>query len=149
MWSRPRKLGPAKKRVALVPYNVAKLISEGFTVSVERELGKSAGFLDSQYESAGAKVEAQRSELLQKADIALAVRHFDDATISQLRPDTILLSFLDPFNEPELVNKLAAQRVTAVSLEMIPRSTIAQKWMFCPHRRVLLGTPRWFWLVQN
>ena len=118
---------PSEKRVAIVPYNVAKLISEGFTVSVERDLGTSAGFLDSEYESAGANVEAQRVELLRKADIALAVHHFDDATIRQLQPDTILLSFLDPFNEPELVSKLAAQKVTAVSLEMIPRSTIAQK----------------------
>ena len=118
---------PSEKRVALVPYNVAKLISDGFTVSVEQGLGTAAGFLDSEYESAGAQVAEQRSTLLQEADIALAVRHFDDATIRQLKPNTILLSYLDPFNEPELVNKLAAQQVTAVSLEMIPRSTIAQK----------------------
>lgn len=118
---------PSEKRVALVPFNAAKLISEGFTVSVEQGLGNAPGFLDSEYENAGASVIDQRSMLLEKAEIVLAVRQFDDETIRQLRPNTIVLSFLDPFNEPELVGKLAVQKVTAVSLEMIPRSTIAQK----------------------
>ena len=118
---------PGEKRAALVPATVAKLKDIGFQISVESGLGTNAGFLDADYETEGAEINSSRSDLLARSDITLAVHRPDDETITLLPQNSILLCFLDPFNEPEVIQKLANQRICAISLEMIPRSTIAQK----------------------
>jgi NAD(P) transhydrogenase subunit alpha len=75
----------------------------------------------------GAAVETDRAALLGRADIVLRVRKPDISEVGQLRSGVVHVSFLDPFNERELVDTLAAQGVTAISMEMIPRTTRAQK----------------------
>ena len=114
-------------RAALVPSGVEQLVKDGFDVSVQSGIGLHAGFSDGMYAELGANIETEANKLLNEADIALHVRKPDKDSVSQLKRDSIHISFLDPFLEVELVKSLAQQGVVSVSLEMVPRSTRAQK----------------------
>lgn len=114
-------------RAALVPTGVEQLVKDGFDVSVQSGIGLYAGFSDQMYAKLGANVEVEANKLLNEADIALHVRKPNRDSVSQLKSDAIHISFLDPFLDPGLVESMAQQRITAVSLEMVPRSTRAQK----------------------
>ena len=122
-----RETWPGELRAALVPASVTKLASYGFDVSVESNLGIHAGIDDQAYLDAGASVVTDKNDLLASADIALHVRRPELDTISALKEGAVHISFLDPFNETELVKTMASRNVAAVSLEMVPRSTRAQK----------------------
>ncbi len=114
-------------RAALVPTGVEQLVKDGFDVSVQSGIGLYAGFSNQMYSELGANVEVEANKLLNEADIALHVRKPNKDSVSQLKSDAIHISFLDPFLDPGLVESMAQQRITAVSLEMVPRSTRAQK----------------------
>ena len=122
----PRETHPGERRVALVPAAVAKLLKLGMKVAIEANAGLAAGFLDAEYQAAGADVLAGDA-LLGAADVVLRVRKPEAGSIGQLKAGAIHISFLDPFNERALVEQMAAARVMALSVEMIPRSTYAQK----------------------
>ncbi len=122
-----RETSNGEHRAALVPLSVKQLVSDGFEVSVESGIGTSAGLADQAYGDAGASVIDDKASLLERADIALRVRRPDPDSIAALKEGAIHISFLDPFQETELVNTMASQGITSVSLEMIPRSTRAQK----------------------
>ena len=84
-----------------------------------------AGFTDAEYAEAGVTVTTRDAVL--GADLVLRVRKPEDAEVGQLKSGAISVSFLDPFNEQGLVESMAGQGVTAISMEMIPRTTRAQK----------------------
>lgn len=121
----PKETWPGERRTALVPLNAKKLVTAGFTITIESGTGAAAGFTDAEYTDAGAGV-GDRGAVL-GADIILRVRKPDANEVAQLKSGAISISFLDPFNEKALVESLASQGVTAISMEMIPRSTRAQK----------------------
>ncbi|WP_309398458.1 NAD(P) transhydrogenase subunit alpha [Cerasicoccus maritimus] len=121
-----RESHPKETRAALSPESAKKLAGLGLSVTVEQGLGDRAGYSDEDYRQAGAAV-AERSKALPEAEIILRVRKPEDSEIETLPTGVLHLSFLDPFNESALIQKLAAKKVNAVSVEMIPRSTIAQK----------------------
>ncbi|MFP4165599.1 MAG: Re/Si-specific NAD(P)(+) transhydrogenase subunit alpha [Opitutales bacterium] len=123
----PKETESEEPRVAATPTSVAKLVKKGAQVSIEAGLGNEAGFPDAAYEKSGATLVASRQELLGQADVILRLRKPPAEEVEWLKPDAIHLSFLDPFNEKELMSKLANKGVTAVSMEMIPRITRAQK----------------------
>ena len=123
----PKESWPGELRAALVPAGVKKLVGAGLEVAVEAGAGAAAGYPDSEYASAGATVAKDRAEMLGSADIVLRVRKPDDSETALLKPACIHISFLDPFNEKPLVESLAARGVTLISMEMIPRTTKAQK----------------------
>ncbi|MDZ7670525.1 MAG: Re/Si-specific NAD(P)(+) transhydrogenase subunit alpha [Gammaproteobacteria bacterium] len=123
----PKETWPGERRAALVPLTVKKLISAGFDVSVESQCGVEAGFPDDAYVEAGATIAEGHEALLNSADIVLRVRKPSPEDVDLLKSGAVHVSFLDPFNEKPLVEKLAEKRVTAISMEMIPRSTRAQK----------------------
>lgn len=123
----PRERWPGEARVALVPASVKKLISVGFSVGIESGAGLASGFSDEAYSEVGATVQADRAAILSGSDIVLRVRRPEIDEVSTLRTEAIHISFLDPFNEKELVSEMAKSGVTSVSMEMIPRSTRAQK----------------------
>jgi len=122
-----RETWPGELRSALVPQNAKKLIDGGFEIAVETGVGERAGFPDSAFSEIGATVEEDRQGLLARADLVLRVRKPDADEVSLLKPGSVHVSFLDPFNERALVDALAARGVTAISMEMIPRTTRAQK----------------------
>nr|WP_193427751.1 Re/Si-specific NAD(P)(+) transhydrogenase subunit alpha [Rhodopirellula baltica] len=123
----PRERWPGEARVALVPASVKKLIQVGFSVGIESGAGLASGFPDEAYTDVGAAVQVDRATVLSGSDIVLRVRRPELDEVSTLRPEAIHISFLDPFNEKELVSEMAKSGVTSVSMEMIPRSTRAQK----------------------
>jgi NAD(P) transhydrogenase subunit alpha len=123
----PAETHANEKRVALIPDSVSKLTKAGLTVEVQSGLGDHAGFSDQQYLDAGATVSNDRSALLANGDIVLRVRKPDIEEVAALKKGAIHVSYLDPYNEHELVDAMASHGVTAVSMEMIPRTTRAQK----------------------
>ncbi len=123
----PKETWPGELRVALVPQNAKKLIQRGFEVTIESGAGVEAGFTDADYEEAGASVTSDRNAVLSGADLILRVRKPEADQVALLKSGAISISFLDPFNEKELVQAMASQGVVSISMEMIPRSTRAQK----------------------
>ena len=123
----PAETTPNERRVALIPDTTKKLVRVGFEVVVQSGLGEQAGFSDDTYSEAGATVSDDRAALLGDGDIVLRVRKPDTSEVSQLKEGAIHVSYLDPYNERDLVDTMAKQGVSAISMEMIPRTTRAQK----------------------
>ena len=123
----PKETWPGEVRTAMVPANADKLINQGFTVTVQSGLGNASGYSDADYAQAGASVSDDRTAILSSSDIVMSVRKPNAADIGSLKKGALYVSFLDPFNEKPLVESIAAQGATAISMEMVPRSTRAQK----------------------
>ena len=117
---------PGENRVAATPETVKKMAKAGLAVGVESGAGTAAGFLDKQYAEAGAEVGAGGAAAWQGADVVLKVAAPTDGEVSQLRSGAILAALLDPYRNPELAVRLAAQGVSAFALELVPRITRAQ-----------------------
>lgn len=118
---------PGETRVAMVPATVDRLVKLGAEVVVESGIGLSCRFADEAYRAVGATVSTARETMLRDADIVLRLRKPPLAEIPSMRRGAIHISYLDPFNEPELVDALVAAGISGISLEMIPRTTLAQK----------------------
>ena len=123
----PAETHPGETRVAATPATVTRLKKLGLSVVAEKGLGLRAGFSDAEFEKAGAILEENRAALLEQADVVFRVRKPPADEIPLLAPGCLHVSFLDPFAEKPLLAALAARGVSAVSLEMIPRTTRAQK----------------------
>jgi NAD(P) transhydrogenase subunit alpha len=123
----PKETDPAEKRIPMLPGGAAKLVKLGAEIEVEQGLGTALNYADRDYESAGAKISTDRLRSLAEADMLLRLRKPPLNEVDILRKGCIHASFLNPFNERELVLRFAAAEVTAVSMEMIPRTTVAQK----------------------
>ncbi len=123
----PKETYPGETRTILIPEHVAKLTKRGAQIEVESGIGAACGYADSAYAAAGATVNSDRRALLAGADMVIRLRKPPAEEIGLLKRGCIHASFLDPFNEGDLVRKLAGQGVSAISLEMIPRITRAQK----------------------
>ncbi len=119
----PKEAAEAERRVAATPASVKKLIGLGYQVAVAGGAGARAGFADAEYEAAGAQLNADAA---QSADMVLQVRLAEDGA-EALAAGATYVGFLDPFRAPELVAALAKRGVTAISMELMPRSTRAQK----------------------
>ena len=114
-------------RTSMVPANVAKLVKTGFSIVIEKNAGEASGFADTAYEEAGARIESDRGAILGSSQVLLGVRIFELAELDSIKKDTVCISFLDPYNEKQLVEAMATAGLTAISMEMVPRSTRAQK----------------------
>lgn len=123
----PRELDAGETRVPVIPDSVKRFTDQGAEVHIEAGMGQSVRIEDSAYEKAGATIVTDRTALLNNADIILRLRKPALEEVSQLKKGSIHISFLDPFNENELVDAFAAAGITSISMEMIPRTTRAQK----------------------
>ena len=115
-----KETAPGERRVALVPEAVVKLRTAGLEILVESGSGDGAWHTDDSYAEAGASV-VSRSEAL-AADVVLTVSKPDPAAVSALRPGQLVIGLLAPLTDPDLTAALAAAGVTAVSMDMIPRT---------------------------
>lgn len=118
---------PGENRVALIPDTVKKLVKLGADITVESALGQGSGFADDEYAEAGAAVSSDRNGMLGQSDIILRIRKPEADEVGRIKQGCIHISYLDPFNEGELVDALAQQGISAISMEMIPRTTLSQK----------------------
>ena len=122
----PRESVPYEKRVALVPDAIKKLVAAGLGVVVEAGAGFGAGVTDEMYRGAGATVVAVATQILGKSDIILKVQPPSLEEARAIKEGTILISFLQPVRNRDILQALASQRVTAFSMHRVPRITRAQ-----------------------
>jgi NAD(P) transhydrogenase subunit alpha len=123
----PKETHPGENRVPITPDTAKKLCRMGAELVVEAGMGAGSGFDDAQYAGVGASISTDRAGLFASADVLLRLRKPTLDDVAQMKAGCIHISYLDPFNEHELVNALKAQGVTAISMEMIPRTTRSQK----------------------
>jgi NAD(P) transhydrogenase subunit alpha len=123
----PRETAPGEKRAPVVPETAKKLVALGADVGIEKGLGDFIHRSDAGYEKAGARIIEERNVGLAEADAVLRLRKPPIDEVAELHENSVHISFLDPFNERELIERLAAAKVSAISMEMIPRTSIAQK----------------------
>lgn len=126
-----KEIEVGERRVALVPDIVARLVKQGLEVLVEAGAGERSFFSDATYEAAGAKIISDPIALWGEADILLKVglpQEREDGRLEAdlLREGAVLIGFLNPLGQPALAQHLAERRITAFSMEMIPRTTRAQ-----------------------
>ena len=123
----PREMDPAETRVSLLPAEVAKLVKLGAEIEFQARLGETLAIADEEYEKAGARTSNDRNASLAAAQLVLRMGTPTSEDIRHLGKGCIHISYLDPFNNTALIKELADQGVSGISLEMIPRTTIAQK----------------------
>ncbi len=123
----PKEVFEGESRTPMVPDTIRKLSAQDANIVVEAGIGASIGITDQAYVDAGATIETDRTKLLGESDLVLRLRKPAIEEIPLLKKGSIHVSFLDPFNEHELVDAFAAADITAISMEMVPRITRAQK----------------------
>jgi len=117
----PAETFPGEKRVATVPEVVEKLIKLGFAVSVQSGAGAAANFDDDTYKSAGAQIAPDAAALWSSADIVFKVRAPSVAEVGLMHEGQVLIDFIWPAQNPELMQQLAARKVTVLALDSLPR----------------------------
>jgi NAD(P) transhydrogenase subunit alpha len=123
----PKEIYPGEKRVPLIPATVAELTKRGAEVEIETGMGIESEYQDEDYISAGAKIQTIRKELISSADLILRLRMPPSEEIEWMKKDTIHISFLDPFNQQSLIKTFKEKHISAIAMELIPRTTKAQK----------------------
>lgn len=123
----PKETHPGENRIPVTPDHAKRLVKMGADLVIETGMGLGSGYTDEQYTDVGATVSSDRKELFSSADMLLRLRKPELEEISQMKRGAIHISYLDPFNEHGLVNAFKDAGVTAISMEMIPRTTRSQK----------------------
>ncbi|EDX71960.1 Alanine dehydrogenase/PNT, N-terminal domain family [Coleofasciculus chthonoplastes PCC 7420] len=121
-----KEIEVGENRVALIPDTVARLVKQGLEIWVENGAGEASFFSDRAYEEAGATLVSDPGKLWAEADVLVKVGIPKDDEINQMREGSTLISFLSPLGKPEVAQKLANRKVTAFSMELIPRTSRAQ-----------------------
>ncbi|MBD2597010.1 Re/Si-specific NAD(P)(+) transhydrogenase subunit alpha [Nostoc spongiaeforme FACHB-130] len=126
-----KEIEVCERRVALNPETVARLVKQGLEVWVEKGAGERSFFSDAAYQAAGAEIISDTAQLWNQADVLLKVsppqeREDGRSEIDLLREGSVLISFLNPLGNPVVAQQLAKGKVTALSMELIPRTTRAQ-----------------------
>jgi NAD(P) transhydrogenase subunit alpha len=156
----PKESYPGERRVALVPIVVPNLTKAGLEVIVESGAGREAGYPDAAYTEKGAKIVADRAAVFGAADIVTQVLCYGSndasgkADLPLMRRGQVIVGFLRPFGSAEVVQQIAEAGVTALSVELMPRTTRAQSMdalssmgTVCGYKAVLLAaetSPRVF-----
>src|SRR3989454_4994508 len=122
----PKETAANERRVALTPDVAGRLVKAGFSVLVERGAGEAASFGDDAFGAAGATLVATAAEVFGQSDIVLKVQPPSAEEARLCREGAALVALFQPSAERETVSQLAARRVTAFSLALLPRITRAQ-----------------------
>ena len=117
----PREVFPGEKRVATVPDVVEKLVKLGFRVAVETGAGDAANFADDTYRASGAEVVPTAAQLWADSDIVFKVRPPTPAEVGLMREGGMLVDFIWPAQNPELMEQLAAKKATVLAIDTLPR----------------------------
>lgn len=117
----PKETAPGEKRVATVPEAVEKLIKLGFSVAIESGAGDAANCSDEAYRAVGAQVLPDAATLWAQADIVFKVRAPSSAEVALMREGGMLVGFVWPAQNPELMQQLAAKKATVLAIDALPR----------------------------
>lgn len=129
----PKEFSPGEHRVAASPDTVRGIRNLGYDVAVEQGAGEAANFSDEAYRESGAEIVADANALWQSGDVVLKVRapqqhpQLGRHEVDLMKEGAVIVSFLAPAQNPDLLEKLKARKVTAIAMEQIPRITRAQK----------------------
>jgi len=123
----PKEIHTGEQRVATTPDVARQLIKLGFDVAVEANAGAAANYSDSSYEDAGCELVAAARDIWSNSDLILKVRAPEGGEADTLRPDQTLICFLWPAQNPDLLKQLTDSGATAMSMDMVPRISRAQK----------------------
>jgi NAD(P) transhydrogenase subunit alpha len=141
----PREITPGERRVALVPEAASKLVQSGFELLVERGAGEEAWLSDGAYEEAGATIVSSAEDLIGAAGILVKVQkplragEGERDELSLIPRGAVVVGFLQPLTDLELVKALAEGGVTSFSMEAIPRTTRAQSMDALSSQAVVAG----------
>ncbi|MFN2637409.1 MAG: Re/Si-specific NAD(P)(+) transhydrogenase subunit alpha [Gemmatimonadaceae bacterium] len=128
----PREIAAGERRVALVPEVVSQLVRAEHRVVIERGAGLRAGFTDESYRAAGCDLADGSDEIYRNAQMVLKVQRpgrdatSGEAELDMFQPGLVLIGLLQPSGDPALFQQLAERRITACSMELVPRTTRAQ-----------------------
>jgi NAD(P) transhydrogenase subunit alpha len=117
---------PGERRVALTPDAVKRLAGAGASVHVQRGAGEAAGFADEEYRAVGAEIVADAAALRRSADVLVTVYRPAESDVADLKASAVLVGMLQPATNAALIRALAGRKVTAFSLDALPRITRAQ-----------------------
>lgn len=121
-----REASAGETRAALMPESARSLAAQGVEVHIESGTGEQSGVGDADYIAVGAKIERDRTALLESADVLLCVNRPADQDVAGLNSGAVVIGFLRPLDEPESLVQMLERRLTAFAMELIPRSTRAQ-----------------------
>ena len=128
----PREVAAGERRVAVVPVSVRRLLEAGLEVRIETGAGSESGCTDEEYVDAGAQIGSDPQQIFAQADILVRVQTLGSHPgtgqheVEMLREGGCVIGMLQPFSQPELIQRLMSRRVTAFSLDLMPRTTLAQ-----------------------
>ena len=116
----------SETRVSLTLESAKKFLDKGLNISIEKSFAEHLGSSDKEFENLGVKI-LDRDEGFASAKIVCSVRNLTENELDKINESTLLVSFLDPFNEKSLVKKIREKNISAISMELVPRITRAQK----------------------
>jgi NAD(P) transhydrogenase subunit alpha len=129
----PKEIAHGENRVALTPEVVSKLIKKGFEVIVESNAGLKAGFTNEQYEKAGGKIVQSAKEIFDNGEIILKVHRpqvneeLAKHELDMMKEGQLLISFMYALHYPQDAVKCSEKKVNVIAMDMIPRTTLAQR----------------------
>lgn len=123
----PKEIYAEEKRVATTPEVAEKLKKLGFSVAVECGAGALSNFSDEAYREAGVEIVPDAETLWSTSDIVLKVRGPSSDEVQMMREGSVLISFVWPAQNPELMEQMAARKVTVLAMDSVPRISRAQK----------------------
>lgn len=123
----PDPLNNVEKRCAATPSSAQRLVKKGATLLLEAGAGLHSGYLDKEYEEVGVTIIDDVNVALSTVDMLVAVNKPSDTQLALMKKGAIVVGHLDPFFQQPLIESIAEKGLTAISVEMIPRSSRAQK----------------------
>ena len=123
----PSEISQNELRVAATPKTVKRLLKQGFEVQIQKGAGAKANFSDKEFEEAGAKIVNTARDIYETSDIVLKVKEPTTEEVGMMREGLVLLSYLWPARNQDLLKTLADKKVNAIAMDAIPRISRAQK----------------------
>ncbi len=123
----PREIVKGEKRVALTPKSALELQKLGYKCQIETKCGEHAQFNDNEYKKAGVKIVKSSKVLWKTSDIIIKVRSPQEKELSNMQPNSTLISFVWPAQNKKTLERLKKNKVSALAMDMIPRISRAQK----------------------
>ncbi|NQY66781.1 MAG: Re/Si-specific NAD(P)(+) transhydrogenase subunit alpha, partial [Flavobacteriales bacterium] len=123
----PAEISLKELKVAATPKTVKRLIKQGFEVYIQKDAGVRANYSDAQFEEAGANIVPSAADIYGNSDIVLKVKEPSFEEVDMMKEGLVMLSYLWPAQNSDLLQKLADKKVNAIAMDSIPRISRAQK----------------------
>jgi len=123
----PKELTENETRTAITSGTVKSYIKFGFQVVVETGAGMLSHISDDELKEAGAEIMSNANDVYQKSNIIIKVNSPSDQEIDSMKEGSLIVSFMQTTKEIETVKKLQSKKINAISMHLIPRTTLAQK----------------------